>query len=729
MNDKHYTEIYLHNPQALRIEFRLDDSRLTLWWSPKAGQSFDARDRNFSSRDDHLDVFESITIPSLRLADFVGCDYDAYSARLRFSTGPVVTIATVPDAPVVLITSTHPLVVNFRTGRYDERLTHDETGWLVRHREPAGVFEFAARGGRFKHQPLAEPWRAFYARAELAAGQTLAIGVGLEGENIAGRLPEVAPAESRVARDLRAGTLTFRQEPVLTSFYEQTRRSLHSAIDESGAIRAALKRVYYLIWLRDGAFCFNYQAAAGWLHKHAEWCRLVLENPLHLNEPGVPKGRAFGQLISQTFGKLEEDGIYYAVWSAFTHWVQTGDDQFIRGDRLVLLEEALAWLEGYIFDSQRGLFGEHFADETPVRQSRDHGWDGAIGQPGGEGGLKYNGRQVRRSYDCYINLLLHGVYSMLLTFPAVRDPERYRVKADRLWQNIAPFLNVTGPPPYGELLMEDGQRIVTPAYEPARSVYVWAFCLPGLAPIPNADAIRLRLLRDVMHAPAMHWLNGIGALVASLDTLACEEGELLDVIRKLVAQGLKPGKYLPMGGAMPEKYDAPEGEYHHDIRPQAFAQSAFLAACVNLGVRRLPFGLAVRPTKVLERLGRYAWRGGEIDFIFPGDPNARRLVVNGVEIPGTLQIPESALQAGHNEVTLTRGPVEPRLVRSNVRLDRVQDGTLTIAGCGNNELVFDAPPAAVRCGGQPVALVPEGPLWFARFGGNGPLTVTFEGCG
>ncbi|NBD37430.1 MAG: hypothetical protein GVY10_02545, partial [Verrucomicrobia bacterium] len=56
----HPTQIFLSNPHALRVEFRLDDQRLDIWWSPRAGESADYRDRNYSSRDAHLCVFESI---------------------------------------------------------------------------------------------------------------------------------------------------------------------------------------------------------------------------------------------------------------------------------------------------------------------------------------------------------------------------------------------------------------------------------------------------------------------------------------------------------------------------------------------------------------------------------------------------------------------------------------------------------------------------------------------
>lgn len=742
----HATQIFLHNPEALRIELVLDGAELKLWWSPGAGETVEARWRNFSNRDDHLRVFEEIHLEGFRLEDFWGCDYDAYCARLRFRSGTL-EVATLPDAPVVLLRADREWAVGFATGRYDQRVAFGETGWEVGREEPAGAFAFVAEvnegGGKFQHQPIHEEWRRWYARAVVKPGGVLGIGVGWAGggfgervRGLVGRGWEEVLEEGarRVEADLEEGQVEFVEGSGLAEVYEKSRRSLHSAIDRSGAIRAALKEIYYLIWLRDGAFCFNYQAAAGWMHRHREWCEFVCANPLELDEPGVPKGRGFGQLISRRYGKLEEDGIYYAVWSVFTQWVQGGT---VVGEQVTLLQEAMGWVERYIFDEERGLFGQYFADESPVRVSRDAGWDGAIGKPGGEDGLKLRGRYIRRCYDCYINLLMFGAYGMLAALPGCRDAEGYRAKAARLWEKVSEFLGGEGLPAYGEVMLEDGERVVAPPYEPSRSVYVWAFCLPGLAPIPGVDAIRLRLLEDVMARPKGHWINGMAALLASLDSLVCGEERLLEVLEVLAAQAQRPGRYLPMGGAMPEKFDAEDGIYWDDIRPQAFAQSAFLAACVNLGVRRLPFGLAVRPTRVVRAMRGYRWRGSRIDFRLSGETGARALKVNGERVEGTLQVPEGMLWEGRNEVELVGGGAGPCLVRSTVRLEGVaKKGVWRVYAVecfGLSEVVLDQPPlgAVTWFGGQEreVKFQAEGPLWFGRFDqvGRGELRVKLAG--
>lgn len=738
------TQVFLATPRGLRIEFRLDDATLRLWWSPRAGESFDSSDRNFSNRDDHLDVFAQIDVENLPLDQFLRCDYDAYRAVLHYVHGSL-TLATVPDAAAVRLSATFPLIVNFQTHRYDERLGFDGTGWLVSHVEPAGRFEFSARlgkgAGQMRHQPITEKWRSLYARAETPAGQALVIAVGLESDAIdtvtkelAGLSEEALTArvEARLAADLRCGSPTIRsEEPLLAEAISATRRSLHSCIDDSGAVRAALKEVYYLIWIRDAAFAFNYQAASGWLHRHTEWCELLFANPLTVDEPGVPRGRTFGQLISRTFGKLEEDGLYYAVWSAFTRWVQTGNDRFVTGPNLALLEEALVWVETYIYDKERGLFGERLIDESAMRTSRDNGWDAATGRPMAPEGVDFAGKSVAKSFDVYINLLMLGTYRMLAALPATSATRaaEHRAKASSLWTRIAPLIETEELPPFGEMLMEDGSSEIAPAFQPKPSSYEWAFSLPSMAPIPHIDAIRLRILRAVMASPRMHWNNSLAVLVAAIDALQCHEAELLAVLNALAGQALKPGKYLPMGGALPEKFDAEEGAYYDDIRPQAFAQAAFLAAATSLGVRRLPFGLAVRPTRTLARLDAYVWRDAEIDFLFPSDPTRRQLLINGTPSANSWQIPDNLLRPGHNEVTWAPGEARCVLARSNVRLLAVHADDETVAyhiECfGESELAFTAEPGEARL--NALSMAPhagrEGDLWFLRFDHAGTLVV------
>jgi len=699
----HPTQIFLHNPQALRVEFRLDDQRLELWWSPKAGRSFDARDRNFSNRDNHLDVFESITLRGFGLDGFEGCDYDPYHTVLRWKQA-CLHLAVLPDAPVLLLWSSTPFTADFKTARYDAALLENARSFAVRHEEPSGAFEFAAAlgdgSGAFRHCAFHAPWNSYYTQAAAAPGQVLSIGVSQAGEGApdavqaaAARGAEgtLAAIESVLAPVEAMGRITAPAHPDMEALRRIVVRGLHSMIDESGAFRASIKAIYYLIWVRDSGFSFPYHEAAGFPHKLEELCRLLLANPTTARGPGIPPGRMFAQLINADYGKYEEDGIYYVLWILFTHWTQTGDPRFLQGGHLALVEEAMAWVERYIFDESRGLFGSYFADETPAHGARDFGWDYAIGQPAGPYGITHQGKKVVRSYDTYINTLMHSAYAMLAAVAPRERAASYAAKADALWKHYQPIFRqfTQGLPPYGLLLLEDGSTAVAPHWGPASSTYIWALTMPNSIPFEGWDELRGRLLDAIMEKPAMHWLNGICSAVSAADPWFHDEARLVEILLAVKDETFKPGPFLPMGGAMPEKFDAPQGNLYHDIRPQGFAMGAWLGAWSSLGLRRLPHGLALRPTRAYTRIEQFPWRGKTLEFHFPPVEHPA-LQIDGRRVPGTLQIPHHRLTRSTHHIGLEEaGPGGGLLwLRSTVDLLRAEPEAYHFQAFGLSEILF-----------------------------------------
>jgi hypothetical protein len=724
----HPTQIFLHNSAALRAEFRLDDARLILWWSPRAGESHDCADRNFSSRDNPLSVFEDIALEGFALGEFQRCDYDPFHCVLHYARGRL-HFAIHPDHAALVLWADVAFAVDLKTGRYDERLAAEPALFAVRHPEPtAYAFEFAAAlgagAGAMHYSAVHASWNSHYVRAALSPGQLLVLSPSLaeapaqaRASHLATSLAALAPEallaqiETALVPVEALGRVHAPAHPDLEALRRVSVRALHSMIDRSGAFRASIKAIYYLIWVRDSGFSFGYQAAAGWPHRLAEVCRFLLANPTTAVGEGVPPGRFFGQLANRTYGKYEEDGTFYVTWLVFTHWTQTGRRD-VADAALPVLRDAMDWVERRAWDAERGLFGNFFGDETPAHGSRDMGHDYAIGKPGGTEHMAYEGQPVLRSYDIYFNLLQHSAYAMLAALTGERV---WLDKAERLWSALAPFLETAarspeGLPDFGELLLADGRRARKGPWGPtyASSIYPWALALPGFAPVPGLDAIRAALLKGIFAAPAMHFLNGVNAAIAAVDPWLHPEDGLVAMHREIAAQSARPGKFLPMGGAMPEKYDAPEGNLYHDIRPQGFAMGSWLAAFAGLAVRRLPHGLALRPSRAVRRVEAYPWHGYSLELRVSAEGPACLLRVGGAAQPHTLQIPHEALAAvsgsapGSTVVELAAAPAvqAPLLLRSTVELlsVRVDDQgvryALVVHGVG--ELAFAARPASAR---------------------------------
>jgi hypothetical protein len=748
---QHPTQIFMSNPKALRVEYRLDDQRLILWWSPRAGRSTDWRDRHFSNWQNHLEVFEEITLPGCGLGDFERCDYDPYHCVLHFRD-QTLHLALRPDTAAALLWTDRPQAVEIKTHRYDQALREEAHLFLIRHAEPSYVFAFGAAlgpdAGVLRHCPFHVEWNSTYTRAELEPGQLMVIGVGLEedavGEVLEG-LASVAPAQHLEETDAALAPVEARGRVVAPAHPELERlqrvvlRGLHSMIDESATFRASLKDIYYQIWVRDSGFSFAYQAAAGWPHKLRELCRLLLDNPLTVGEgQGAPAGRLFGQMINRAYGKCEEDGLYYVVWTLFTYWTQCDELDFMTDSDWDLIAEALTWVDAAAWDPERGLYGQHWADESPTCGWRDFGWDYAFGKPlDGRDVARHNGQRIARSYDTYFNLIQHSAFTML----AALNPDRFShltVRAERLWRELTPMLaqRTDGLPPYGELLLESGERVVAPYWGPVTSVYVWGLTMPCFAPLPDWPQVHATLWDAIRRQPRLHWINGICSTAAAIDPWVAGEEQVLEVIKQTATEAFRPGKFLPMGGAMPEKMDAPQGSYHNDIRPQGFAMGAWLAALASLGVRRLPYGLALRPTRAITNLSAFQWRRTSLDFQFGPTGTALGLEINGQRVPHTLQLPEKLLSEGHNRIRLVEGPPSPLLIRSTVRLDniRISPGNpcrvqYDCSAFGLAELVFAEKVEGVRLVGADGASVKhtmafQDHLCFIRFSIMGHIVLS-----
>lgn len=588
----------------------------------------------------------------------------------------------------------------------------------MRHKEPAYAFEFTtclgAGHGYLRHSPFRNKWSRHYCQANLSAGQLCVLGVGLLGDGSPERLRALASLSPVEHLSSTSATLDTIQLPgrtsggtgdALHSFRDFLVRSLHSMIDDSGAFRASLKAIYYLIWVRDAGFAFAYQSAAGWPHKLPELCRLLLDNPTDARGEGIPPGKMFAQLINRDYGKYEEDGIYYVLWTIFTHWTQHGSMGTVGTADKKLLRDAMAWVEAYCFDSSKGLFGGYFADETPAFLSRDYAWDFAIGKPAGDEHIRHDGHRVLRSYDIYLNTLMHSAYCMLGALHADESlAEEYTAKAQHLWQRLEPLYadRKDGLPAYGDLLCEDDVVRRAFYWGPASSTYIWALSMPNFLPLQDRDAVSDALLNALLRKPKMHWINGICAAIAAVDPWVYGEQRLLQVLKMIHAEAQQPGTFLPMGGAMPEKLGAPQGNLYHDIRPQGFAMAAWLGAWASLGVRRLPYGLAVRPTAAYSTLQSYPWRKATVHFNFQVEDAPLELRVDGLPVAHTLQLPQDLLSPGEHQIALrgSQPSSEPLWLRSTVCLHAVaaspQSISYSCSAYGLSEIVISHCPDSCR---------------------------------
>ncbi|MGE5557995.1 MAG: hypothetical protein ACM3WV_05210 [Bacillota bacterium] len=681
--------VLMHNRMGIRIELNFDRAGLMeLWISPQAGKSLYYRDRNFSCRDDHTRIFDRIGFPGLKADHFVKCEYDPFYSIMKFKKQEM-HVMTLFDKPVVVCWFEKAQKVDLKSDKQDALAERNRNSFILKHPDRGKNFTFAALmeegAGAFRHQLQVDEGRSTYARAELAPRQRLAFAGEISAEPVAGFCRAVfqtdikkmlADNERRIEEAVRPGTLYLRGRGNLQRLLNVNKRILLAMQDASGAIRAALNRIYYLIWVRDGAIIECYNGYSGWPEPLRKWTEFLLANPTEIKGE-EPEGRTFLMLVNK-ITKWEEDGVFYAIWTAFTAWTQTGDGAFVSGSYLALLREAMDWLEKRCYNKETGLFRRYFYCESPFPGSRDDGFDNAVGLPIEYGSKRLRGKKVKSAEDFYINSYAYACYIMLAAMTSGGIAEAYLKKAGELAKLLKAFFTPeTGElPPYGKIYAHDGSMFKAEGYGLDMTDQVWGCSVALFYPEPwQLPGIRRRIMKDVLRRPDKFFLAGYFAACAAADLEWIEEKALLKAFDYAAKRCYKPGKYLAMPYTIKEFANMPDGNPYHDVRPQAFSISPWLAAVAGLGLRRLPFGLAVRPNTVLKEIRDYEYRGTSITWKYMGKGRFCRVILNGELLHHTLQIPEARLKPDSNDVQIQATgdkPAGPVLIGSTIRLEDVK---------------------------------------------------------
>lgn len=699
------TFILMQNRRGLRIEYNLDRSNLQIWISPQAGKSFSYIDKNWSNRDDHTRVFDRILIPGVELSTFDRCDWDPFHSKIYFQD-QVLHIAQIYEEPAVLVWFEKDGLVDFKI--YGEEVERTNNSFIINHTDRGRDFQSAAilapGEGSFQQQLELDEGRSVYTRAHMKPGQVLLIASELKNEQIGEKAKEwiarpveeiLASNEKQIAEDLSTGQFTLRDKPEMQKVLDISRRVALSMQDFDGFMRSTNQYIYYLLWYRDGGMNTGHITYTGWTEPVADHAKFALLNPNVSNS--YPKGEFFGQVMGGPITKWQEDGLFYVVWPAFAHWTQTGDKTLCSGLYLETMENAMSWLEEYCYDENEGLFGRYYACETPMTGSRGDGWDHATGAPTYKWGSDYEGQTIVRTYDIYVNYLHYSTYLMLSAMQENEEKaQMYYQKAMDLEKNMLQFMEYDDVlPSYGKLLTQSGGMITAKPYGMDIWDYVWGVSLPPFRPDMPAKYrdLREQLRRDMLATEEGYFLCVYFALLTSMDTEIHNEDSIMSAMEKMVPISARPGKYLPMPYSVPEMYNMPDGDPFHDVRPLVYSIAPWLSSVTNLGVRRMPFGIAVRGTRYLENIENYEYMGKNLDIKYSGEGEINSIRINGSELTGSYQIPEELLtEETLIEVELGDQPAGSNiLISSTLKLKSMEQGEntrFTFKAFGKNSLTF-----------------------------------------
>jgi len=675
--------LLMHNPSGIRIEFNISKQKLELWISPQAGKDKGYWMRNFSNRDDYTRLFDNIYFPKLNPTDYIKTEYNPWHSVVHYKSQKL-HIATVFDKPYLMLWFENESMVDFKSDKQDSIVKCNKNVFHIYHPDRGLDFSFVAytNEGEFLHQLQTDKGRSIFTRVYLNKNNPLYIGGELSSEPVEKLLSDVSKitigeqlenTQKEVDKILEQGRIVFRNHDSLQNLIDFNKRIWLSSQDHSGALHASIKYIYYLIWVREGGLACPWISYSGWLYPLEKWIDFQMHNPTEIHDEG-PGGRFFGQLVNGKITKWQEDGAFYVIWSAFTHWTQSGKNTYVSGSNLKLLQESMQWLEKYCYDSTKGLFTRFYYCETPLHNSRDFGWDNAVGKSVlGWDPAPYKGHKLEKSYDIYINMLNYSAYKMLEAMCNVENVKNdYAIKATSLADKMKFMFAVDSLPLYGEMITTEGKSVLAEKYEIDETDYIWALTCPPFYPsFVDIDKYRILLFNDLISRRDDYFLAAYFSIIGSLDLSLVNQADVMKAIDYAAKECYIPWENLPMAGSMVEMSGYYPPGSSHQIRPQMFTMGAWFGAMGNLAVKRLPYGLSLHPSQILNGIEKYSYQDKLIDFSFTGEGNALSYTINGEQIKGSLQIPEAKLSSGMNKIDVkvsNEKNQNPLLISSTMKL-------------------------------------------------------------
>jgi hypothetical protein len=702
--------LILQNRCGNRLTLLIQDDHtdLEFVYKPNAYRRKEYRARNFSSRDNFTTLFAAAYAHELRAPYIKEFNYDPFVTRLT-TLAPsgaknAITIVNIADENCFAIAARCPLVLAFKPKREFEV----SDGLLMEHFVDRGeeIVSFIAFLGmeENRYRVLDDGTHVL----QLVENDVVLIG-GEENRYQVSRAVKalrgidleslIARNESRASGVLARAALKVADES-MQRVLDLNKRFTYASIDEGGACFGAVNRIYHLIWTRDGSMSTSQYALAGLPEPLKLWAPFLLANPAKIQQDGRTI-IAWQQLFGTRWTKAEADGLFYATWTLFTYLETTGDDTLVSTSAFELLLEGLEDAISTGFDTKLGLFASDTRGESTLASSPYYGYDIVNGKMDTHrvGTTAGEGKVISRCVSCYNNILQYNVLRMIDILLQQRPDLRarfardYAAMARDLGARIDSFFLDKDGQYRSELLMySDGSE----AYPDWMNIdyweYAWSLALapfhPNIAKAVQSARAYIKIWPECRSYGFSPW-NALAALIREYGTPGGEIRQMLDTE---IREALMLTKKYPAAGLFTEYAGATEG-----WRGLPFGASSFALAITGMLLKSLPQGLAIRASEQVDEVADFTWKIYRISAKATGQgEHVGSATVNGRDLPGTLQIPQSLLRPGRNTVQVTRTATpttQSRLYSSTLMLldARSQAGRtlLEFAGCSMGELVIE----------------------------------------
>jgi len=206
--------------------------------------------------------------------------------------------------------------------------------------------------------------------------------------------------------------------------------------------------------------------------------------------------------------------------------------------------------------------------------------------------------------------------------------------------------------------------------------YTWAVSLGPFYPVLDVQLKSARMVKKVWPTIRGYGYCPWNTLSRILKEYGMSSVEYEAMLRDEINEALMLTKKYPMAGALTEYYNQVEG-----WRALPFTAGSFFFSTASLMLQSLPCGIAVRASDRVDSVDNFQFRLSRISAAATGHGDVvTGFELNGKPVAGTLQIPQSLLHTGQNNLNITKGEAFPefRLYSSTAELlnCEIRDGNL-----------------------------------------------------
>ncbi|NRA40653.1 MAG: hypothetical protein HRU15_21085, partial [Planctomycetes bacterium] len=273
------------------------------------------------------------------------------------------------------------------------------------------------------------------------------------------------------------------------------------------------------------------------------------------------------QIVGSRWTKAEDDGLFYACWSLFTHFRCTGDDTLMQSEVVPLLQRCVAAQLEKSWDEDLEFMGSDTLGEDLLAGNTYYGYDIVNGSVTASHHHNKEGKNIERCYSLYHQINTYNVLMIMIVAMKQRPDldqsciDHYQNIADKIQRTLREKFIIDGQLSSMFLRYDDGSEEWVPFglgcdyWE-----HAWAVSQGPFFPVPDLQLASARLVMETWaDYRAAYGYCPWNVLARSLSEYGLDSATYKTRLSDQIQEAEQCSQKYPMAGALTEYHGGVEG--------------------------------------------------------------------------------------------------------------------------------------------------------------------------